>query len=41
MFGGLVLVFDVVVAPCVCSVVLGDVIKVEIDVQLLEPDTTG
>jgi polyisoprenoid-binding protein YceI len=32
---------DVVLPPGVSSVVLGDVIKVEIDVQLLEPDTTG
>jgi polyisoprenoid-binding protein YceI len=32
---------DVVLPPGVSSVVLGDVIKVEIDLQLLEPDPAG
>ena len=32
---------DIALPPGVSSVALGDVIKVEIDLQLLEPDTTG
>ena len=32
---------DIALPPGVSSVALGDVIKIEIDLQLLEPDTTG
>jgi polyisoprenoid-binding protein YceI len=32
---------DIALPPGVSSVALGDVIKIEIDLQLLEPETTG